>query len=83
MLLDAFGWKHQTAVMARIPHDGTFDGEIRLHQRDIKCFYLEDPLISHQVRVDELTFTKCLKGVRHSASEFNIIALTDNVRPNC
>lgn len=83
MLFDAFGWKHHTAIMARIPHDGTFDGESRLHPRDIKGFYLEYALISHQVRVDELTPAKCLQGVRHSASEFNIISLTDSMWPNC
>lgn len=82
MLLDAFGWQHHTAVMARIPCGGTFDGESHLHPRDIKCLHLEDGLVPPQVRVDELTFTECLQGVGNGTSEFNVVSLTDSRRPS-
>ena len=63
--------------MARIPHHGTFDDEIRLPPGDIKCLHLEDGLISHQVRVYELTFTECLQGARNDTPERNIVPLVD------
>lgn len=67
--------------MPRIPHDGTSDGESRLHPCDIKYLHLNDGLILLQVRVDEFAFTECLQGVRNSASEFNIASLNDSGRP--
>lgn len=78
MLSHAFRWQHDAAVTPRIPYGGTLDGESRLHPSDMKCLHLEDALVPFQVRVDELTFTECLQGVRNSASEFNIVSLADS-----
>lgn len=82
MLLDAFRRQHHAAVTARIPHHCTLDGESRLHLVDIKRLHLEDVLIPPQVRVDELTVTKCLQGVRNGTSECNIVPLADRGWPS-
>lgn len=45
MLLDAVGGQHHTAVMTRIPRDGTVDGENHLHPLDAKLSHLDDALV--------------------------------------
>lgn len=81
VLSDACRRQHHASVGTRIPRDGTLDGESRLHPFDMKRLHLEDDLVLPQVRRDELTSAECLQGVRHSASEFDSVALADCGRP--
>ncbi|XP_031704628.1 UDP-glucuronosyltransferase 1-5-like [Anarrhichthys ocellatus] len=49
-------WQHHAAVTARIPNDGTFDGEGCLHPGDIKRLHLEDGLIPPQLKAQLLKY---------------------------
>lgn len=82
MLLDAFEWKHHTAVRTRIPHDNTFDGECRLHLLHIKSLHTEDANIFYEIRVNKFTSAKYLHGFRKRTSQFNLVSLTDSGQPD-